>query len=182
MSLAVGLDVSELRLGWAVCDYDTQEPLALGVEDLRRRDGGWPEDQVLGATEAIYRRIRLGGHDRRDVFVIGIEDAYLGPNKKSALRHASVVGMATMAARVVFGPSVTYWPIPADSWRHALDIKGRNRKEKKALTMEWAQTVIPAHESVLIATAAMSDDVCDALGIAVACARLTEKRDEPEAA
>lgn len=178
MSLAIGLDVSELRMGYAVVDYDTQEPLALGVEDLRRRDGGWPEDQVLGATEAIYRKLRLENYDRRDVFVIGIEDAYLGPNKKSALRHASVVGMATMAARVVFGPSVTYWPIPAESWRHALGIKGKNRKEKKLATWFWAEKHLghdffDDHRQ----GAPLVEDEADALGIAVACARLTEKRE-----
>jgi Holliday junction resolvasome RuvABC endonuclease subunit len=166
VSLAIGLDVSELRMGWAVVDYDTLEPLALGVEDLRERDGGWAEDQVLRAV----RRINVNW--LHDVFVVGIEDAYLGPNKKASLRHASVVGMATMAARVVFGPSVTYWPIPADSWRHALGIKGRNRKEKKALTMEWAVPRFKGPYSI-----AISEDSADALGIATACAMLTEKQE-----
>jgi Holliday junction resolvasome RuvABC endonuclease subunit len=115
-------------------------------------------------------------YDRSEVFVVGIEDAYLGPNKKASLRHASVVGMATMAARVVFGPSVTYWPIPADSWRHALGIKGRNRKEKKALTWEWAEKQT---KSGIYAEGGnniiLREDECDALGIATACAKLTEK-------
>jgi Holliday junction resolvasome RuvABC endonuclease subunit len=174
VSLAIGLDVSELRMGWAVVDYDTLEPLALGVENLRERDGGWAEDQVLRAMNSIGHE-----YDRSEVFVVGIEDAYLGPNKKASLRHASVVGMATMAARVVFGPSVTYWPIPADSWRHALGIKGRNRKEKKQLTKEWAAGVLL--ESVRRGTVAIPgiggplEDECDALGIATACAMLTEK-------
>jgi Holliday junction resolvasome RuvABC endonuclease subunit len=168
VSLAIGLDVSELRMGWAVVDYDTLEPLALGVENLRERDGGWAEDQVLRAMNSIGHE-----YDRSEVFVVGIEDAYLGPNKKASLRHASVVGMATMAARVVFGPSVTYWPIPADSWRHALGIKGKNRAEKKALTMEWAESHVDAGGTGLVLT----EDEADALGIATACAMLTEKQE-----
>jgi Holliday junction resolvasome RuvABC endonuclease subunit len=176
MSLAIGLDVSELRMGWAVVDYDTLEPLALGVEDLRERDGGWAEDQVLRAMHQVQRNIAPVPVARGDVFVVGIEDAYLGPNKKASLRHASVVGMATMAARVVFGPSVTYWPIPADSWRHALGIKGRNRKEKKALTLEWAAAHVVSSNSPLSMTLnGITEDEADALGIATACAMLTEK-------
>ncbi len=175
MSLAIGLDVSELRMGWAVVDYDTLEPLALGVEDLRERDGGWAEDQVLRAVSQIVGHIQRAGFQKEQTWVVGIEDAYLGPNKKASLRHASVVGMATMAARVVFGPSITYWPIPADSWRHALGIKGRNRQEKKALTMEWALNVVP--DEVLPVGATITQDEADALGIATACAMLTEKQE-----
>jgi Holliday junction resolvasome RuvABC endonuclease subunit len=170
VSLAIGLDVSELRMGWAVVDYDTLEPLALGVENLRLAGGGWAEDQVLRAVRQVHDRIGIRADD---VFVVGVEDAYLGPNKKASLRHASVVGMATMAARVVFGPSVTYWPIPADSWRHALGIKGKNRAEKKALTMEWAESHVDAGGTGLVLT----EDEADALGIATACAMLTEKQE-----
>lgn len=183
MSLAIGLDVSELRMGWAVVDYDTQEPLALGVENLRERDGGWAEDQVLRAMKAVAQQgywdpiIANTRPINESVFVVGIEDAYLGPNKKGSLRHASVVGMATMAARVVFGPSVTYWPLPADTWRATLGIKGRNRAEKKAATLEWATDYLDERQA-LVKQQLISDDEADALGIAVACARLTERTEE----
>lgn len=174
MSLAIGLDVSETRMGWAVVDYDTREPLALGVENLREPDGGWAEDQVYSAVLRVHEIVDDMTAD--DVFVIGIEDAYLGPNKKASLRHASVVGMATMAARVVFGPSVTYWPIPAESWRKALGISGRTRADKKAATLVWATDLLD-RLSVLPDQQLVSEDEADALGIATACAMLTERND-----
>jgi Holliday junction resolvasome RuvABC endonuclease subunit len=179
VTIALGLDVSETRMGYAAVDYDTCKPLALGVEDLRERDGGWPEDQILRATERVWQSLKdLGFWDREEVVVVGIEDAYLGPNRMASLRHASVVGMATMAARVVFGPGVTCWPIPADSWRNALGIKGRNRAEKKALTYEWALSVLDDHQFFYKGEHGLEEDAADALGIATACARLTVRNED----
>jgi hypothetical protein len=51
--VSLGLDVSELRLGWAFVSYDDQRPLALGVEDLRKRDGGYLEEQVITAVREV---------------------------------------------------------------------------------------------------------------------------------
>lgn len=176
--IAVGLDVSEKRMGWAAVAYDDQRPLALGVENLRRKDGGWPEDQVFGAMETVYAKLRLGRYDRHDVVVVGIEDAYLGPNKLASLRHASVVGMATMAARVVFGPTVTYWPIPAGTWRNAIGLKpaSRKRADVKAATLVWATDRMD-ELGVLPDKQLLGEDEADALGIATACALLTVKNE-----
>ena len=175
MSLAIGLDVSELRMGWAVCDYDTQEPLALGVEDLRRRDGGWPEKQVETAVNDVWLTVNRMGYDYEEIVLVGIEAAYHGPSIKRTIAHAGVIGMATMAASITF-PAATIYPIPADSWRKALGIKGKNRAEKKALTMEWACDHLDDF-CVLRSQQLIGQDEADALGIAVACARLTEKRE-----
>ena len=178
MSLAVGLDVSELRMGWAIVDYDTQEPLALGVENLRDPDGGWPEDQVLRAIDHIKAHVvgRLPV-EHGEVYVVGIEDAYIGPSKMGSLRQAGVIGMATMAARVVFGPTVTYWPIPNSSWLEPLDIKPASRKSAdiKAATRTWMLRRLPV--ALIPSEEVISQDAADALGIATACALLTVKKE-----
>lgn len=176
MSLAIGLDVSELRMGWAVVDYDTQEPLAFGVENLRERDGGYPEDQVLRAMRAVYTRLTHAHSECRDesVYVVGIEDVYRGPSIKGTIRHAGIVGMATMAARVVFGPSVVYWPIPNGTWLKPLGLDKTSQARSavvKAETMAWA--VARVGEGI-------GQDAADALGIATACALLTVKKDTAE--
>jgi Holliday junction resolvasome RuvABC endonuclease subunit len=171
--IALGLDVSEQRMGWAAVSYDDQAPLALGVESLVERDGGWLENQVFRAMRDINKHIPAG-----EVVVVGIEDVYLGPNKMGSLRHAGVVGMAQLAVRVVFGGDVTIWPIPAGKWRNAIGLKPASRKRAvvKAATMEWALEVMDDH--AFIHDFPLREDAADALGIATACALLTVKTDE----
>jgi Holliday junction resolvasome RuvABC endonuclease subunit len=172
VTIALGLDVSEKRMGWAAVDYDTQEPLALGVEALDERDGGWIENQVFRAMREVNKRIPPG-----EVFVVGIEDVYPGPNKMGALRHAGVVGMAQLAVRVVFG-DVTIWPIPAGTWRKAIDLKpaSRKRADVKAATWDWAMERLFGFDCAWDPET-ITNDATDALGIATACARLTVKNE-----
>lgn len=171
--IAVGLDVSEKRMGWAAVSYDDQQPLALGVEALDQPDGGWLENQVFRAMRDINRRIPDG-----EVVVIGIEDTYLGPNRMGSLRHAGVVGMATLAARVVFG-DVTIWPIPAGKWRNAIGLKpaSRKRADVKEATMVWGVNVLLEHAWPADTALGYGEDAYDALGIATACALLTVKNE-----
>ena len=179
MSLAVGLDVSELRLGWAVVDYDTQEPLALGVEDLRKRDGGWPEEQVIVAVRHVLGVVEGLGRDREEVAVVGIEDAYHGPSIKGTIRQAGVIGMATAAAQMIFGGQATCWPIPNGTWLSPLHVKpaSRKREDVKAATGEWATATLLEHRWPADAAINVAEDAADALGIATACALLTVKRE-----
>lgn len=172
--IAIGLDVSEKRMGWAAVSYDDQTPLALGMERLDLPDMGWVENQVFAAMRRVNRQIPAG-----EVVVVGIEDAYLGPNKMGSLRHAGVIGMATLAARVVFGTGVTIWPIPAGKWRNAIGLKpaSRKRADVKAATAGWGTHVLfnagwPGDEP-----ASQPEDAYDALGIATACALLTVKNE-----
>ena len=176
--LALGFDVSEKRMGWAAVSYDDQTPLALGVEPLDQPNGGWLENQVFRAMRDVNRQIPAG-----EVVVVGIEDAYLGPNKMGSLRHAGVVGMATLAVRVVFG-DVTIWPIPAGKWRKAIGLQpaSRKRADVKEATRLWAVAVLP--ESLWLRSQEFPDllalpeeDACDALGIATACALLTVRNE-----
>ena len=179
MSLAIGLDVSELRMGWAVVDYDTQEPLALGVENLRERDGGYAEEQVLRAMDHLKAYVvgRLPV-SHGEVYVIGIEDVYMGPSIKGTIRQAGIVGMATMAARVVFGP-VQLWPIPNGTWLNPLGITPASRKSDdiKAATMAWACDRMNRVHCDGTNDEQIGQDAADALGVATACAVLTEKKD-----
>jgi Holliday junction resolvasome RuvABC endonuclease subunit len=172
VTIALGLDVSEKRMGWAAVDYDTQQPLALGVEALDERDGGWIENQVFRAMREVNKRIPPG-----EVFVVGVEDVYPGPNKMGALRHAGVVGMAQLAVRVVFG-DVTIWPIPAGTWRKAIDLKpaSRKRADVKAATWDWAMERLFGFDCAWDPET-ITNDATDALGIATACARLTVKNE-----
>jgi hypothetical protein len=95
-----------------------------------------------------------------------------------ALRHAGVVGMAQLAARVVFG-DVTIWPIPAGTWRKAIDLSpaSRKRADVKAATMDWALDRWLLHAAPGVVFDPSDQDAADALGIATACARLTVKNE-----
>jgi Holliday junction resolvasome RuvABC endonuclease subunit len=161
-------------MGWAAVDWDTQTPLALGVESLVERDGGWLENQVFRAMRDVNRKLPAG-----EVVVVGIEDVYLGPNKMGSLRHAGVVGMAIMAVHIVFGTDVTIWPIPPGKWRNAIGLKpvSRKRADVKAATLRWAADLLDELD-VLRDQQLVSEDEADALGIATACALLTVKTDE----
>ena len=178
MSLAVGLDVSELRMGWAVVGYDYQEPLALGVENLRKPDAGWPEEQVILAVRNVLGVVKGLGHDREEVFAVGLEDAYHGPSIKGTIRQAGVIGMATVAAQMIFGSHVTCWPIGNGTWLALLGIKpaSRKRADVKAATMEWAADRLDSW-GFDASRQLVGEDESDALGIATACALLTEKRE-----
>jgi Holliday junction resolvasome RuvABC endonuclease subunit len=177
--IALGLDVSEQRMGWAAVSYDDQTPLALGVESLVERDGGWLENQVFRAMRDVNRKLPAG-----EVVVVGIEDVFLAINpvtKKPlnpdmSLRHAGVVGMATLAVRVVFG-DVTIWPLPAGKWRKAIGLKpvSRKRADVKEATMTWADAVLGVGAPLALH---LTEDSADALGVATACALLTVKTDE----
>ena len=171
--VAIGLDVSEKRMGWAAVAYDDQRPLALGMERLDLPDMGWIENQMFRAMRDVNRQIPTG-----EVVVVGIEDAYLGPNKMGSLRHAGVIGMATLAARVVFGTGVTIWPIPAGTWRNAIGLKpaSRKRADVKAATLVWATDRMDELD-VLPDKQIIGEDEADALGIATACALLTVKNE-----
>lgn len=174
MSVSIGIDVSELRMGWAIVSYDDQTPLALGVEDLRERDGGYAEDQVLRSMRRVSAEVE---GLREEVYVVGIEDAYQGPSVKRSLMHASIVGMATMAARVVFGESVVYWPIPNGTWLNPLGITpaSRKRDDVKAATMAWAVGVLQP-SGTFFWEMPIEQDAADALGVATACALLTVEK------
>lgn len=178
MPLAVGLDVSELRMGWAAVDYETQEPLALGVEDLRKPDAGWPEEQVIVAVRHVLGVVKGLGYDREEVFAVGIEDAYHGPSIKGTIRQAGVIGMATAAAQMIFGSHVTCWPIGNGTWLSPLNIQpaSRKRDDVKAATMDWALDRLDGW-GFGGSRQPIGQDEADALGIATACALLTEKRE-----
>ena len=174
--IAVGLDVSELRLGYAAVDYETQEPICLGVEDLRQRDGGYIEEQVPRAVRFVRSELVRLGHDAEEVVLVGIESAYHGPNIKRTIAHAGVVGMATCAAQMIFGSQAICYPLGADEWRAACGISNAGKREdKKAMTRWWAQATL-IESGWGGNTSTLGEDEADALGIATACALLTETK------
>jgi Holliday junction resolvasome RuvABC endonuclease subunit len=173
VTIALGIDVSPKRMGWAAVDWDTQEPLALGVEDLQQKDDGWLENQVFRAMREVNKRIPPG-----EVYVVGIEDGYMGPNANTNREQMRVIGCTQMAVRVVIG-DVTIWPIPAGTWRKAIGLKpvSRKRADVKAATMEWAKPVL-VNCGMYSEQRDPAEDAADALGIATACARLTVRNEE----
>lgn len=179
--IALGLDVSELRMGWAFVSWDTQAPIALGVENLRKPDEGWIEEQVLAAMRNVRAELVRLGHGPEEVVVVGIESAYHGPSIKRTIAHAGVVGMATVAAQVTFGRQATCYPLGADEWRAACGISNAGKSaDKKAAALVWAEMRLidgrpepPTHEELL----AITEDSADALGIATAAALKTEARE-----
>jgi Holliday junction resolvasome RuvABC endonuclease subunit len=169
--ISLGLDVSELRMGFAVVSYDDQRPIALGVESLRKPDGGWPETQVVRALRNIRGEVVRCGHDPEEVVVVGVEWVYKGKQSLERLAwHAAVIGMAMAVSEILF-PDSTCYPLGADEWRAACGISNAGKRDdKKDATLAWAYPHVgfPAF---------MSFDEADALGIATAAALKTETRE-----
>jgi len=155
-------------MGWAIVDYDDQAPRDWGVVDLRNPEEGWPESQVIRAIRDVRSELRALGYDVDEVYVIGIESAYHGASIAGTITHAGMVGMAMAAAQIILGRQATVYPLHPASWPPSLGIRGKSgkRADVKAATIAWASALVG--QPVL-------EDAADAIGLATAAARATER-------
>lgn len=121
--LLVGLDASPLRIGYAIAWRDMiLESGALLIDrddDIRSRKEAW---------KTIRKMIRKAeAKTRRDAAIIGIEDAYLGPNRMGSLHHARTIGQLEAFA-FSSCPYALIARVPSVSWRKALGISTRGKE------------------------------------------------------
>jgi Holliday junction resolvasome RuvABC endonuclease subunit len=154
--LTLGVDASPLRIGWAIqhagiilaCDTWHVDR----DDDIRSRREAW---------RSIRDHIRTAErHLDRDLSIIAIEDAYLGPNKKGSLNLARTIGHVEAFAYTAF-PYAEQLRIPNATWRRAL---GLNRTGK-APSLSAARSIL--NDNLLT-----DQDTADAICIAVAAAYL----------
>ena len=152
--LTVGIDASPKRIGWAIqhagriilADTWHVDPAA----DIRSRREGWTT-----IRDAIRHAER---EHHRDLHRIGIEDSYLGPNKRGSLNLARTIGHVEAWAFVSY-PYARIDRIAAASWRSLCDLPGRGKEAPLAYAQE-------------LHTRLTSQDTADAICIAIAAGRL----------
>lgn len=154
MNVAVGIDASGRRIGYAIISVDSEEILGGGVALLP------PHDETRNLV-VEWRRIAQKIHaaatrGRGDVVVVGVEDVYLGPNRRGSLDHALVVGGVLALAQRSF-PDALILPVAAAQWKQHIGVSTVGKSE----ALEWAIRRV-GHE--------IGQDEADALGIAVTSA------------
>ena len=147
-STIVGLDVSERRIGYAVLEYDSGEPLETGTihtpagTDLHDRVNAW-------------RRISAAANQTGDIQLVLIEAPWMGPNRQGSARHAMAVGNLAGIAAARLGPSILIDTIQPATWRRLCGLPTRGKQP----VHQWACNRLGI---------TVDQDQADALGIATA--------------
>ena len=152
--LILGLDVSPLRIGYALIKQDETvvESGTLHVpkgDDLRFRRAAWQK-----LTDIVHRHTRYNA----ELMLVAVEDAHVGINKSYAIKAAVAIGHVEAFAIKSYPWIMVHRFQPAE-WRKIAGIETRS----KEVVMEWARNT---YDSTLD-----DQDEADALGIAVAGAR-----------
>ena len=160
--LTLGVDASPRRIGWAIqhngriLAYDTWhvDP----DEDIPSRREAWCmlRDKIRTAERAT----------NRDLAIIGIEDAYLGPNRKGSLNLARTIGHVEAFAYIAF-PYALQNRIGASTWRRALGLGATGKLP-----------ALGAARAVLEDETLTDQDAADAICISLAAAYLYSEAQE----
>lgn len=125
--IRVGVDASHRRTGWAIAigpriiNYGTHHvDLTAAIKDRREY---WRE--LRDTLRSIERT------QRRDVYAIGIEAPWLGPNRQGSLQHARVVGMHEALANASF-PYAEQHLVQPQSWRSACGLPRTGKEAPRA--------------------------------------------------
>lgn len=160
--LTLGVDASPRRIGWAI-----QHAGRILAFDTWHVD---PADDIPSRREAwrtIRDHIRSAERDaNRDLAIIGIEDAYLGPNRKGSLNLARTIGHVEAFAHVAF-PYALQHRIPNATWRRALGLGATGKLP-----------ALGAARAVLEDETLDDQDAADAICIALAVAYLYQEAQE----
>jgi Holliday junction resolvasome RuvABC endonuclease subunit len=120
--LVVGIDASPRRIGWAIThNHNVIAADTWHVDktaDIASRRAGWSHirDQIRTAERTT----------NRELHAVGIEDSYIGPNRKGSLDLARTIGHIEAWAYVAF-PYVRMQRIAAGAWRSALGLPLRGK-------------------------------------------------------
>jgi Holliday junction resolvasome RuvABC endonuclease subunit len=105
----LGLDPSPLRLGWAFARISDARPGVCGMYPLLDKKRIVPLEEVVRI--AIMNLPVVG-----EVSLIGVEEMYVGPNKKQALALEYTAGQVAQAASRVW-PEARVIRIPIRRWK-----------------------------------------------------------------
>jgi Holliday junction resolvasome RuvABC endonuclease subunit len=151
MRKTIGLDVSPLRIGWAILDTD------------ELTDHG---TIIFESTEWVTPSMRFDEieqlADKHEVQRVGMEAVFVGPNKLGSIRAAMALGQVEMAADCVW-PNADQKVLTAAQWRRLAGVEGGGKEP----VMEWAANVC----SSFGVDVPKMQDAADAIAIAYATYR-----------
>lgn len=160
--LTLGVDASPKRIGWAIqhagriLNHGTWHVDA--ADDILSRREAWNmlRDEIRTAERATNRDLRI----------VAIEDAYLGPNRKGSLNLARTIGHVEAFAHIAF-PYALQTRIGASTWRRALGLGATG----KLPALEAARAVL--NDDTLT-----DQDAADAICISLAASYLYRDAEE----
>lgn len=159
--IRVGLDASPRRIGWAilvddvVSRFGTQHVKRTG--ELIERKSAW--QRILDNLRVVEDR------QKRDVWAIGIEAPYLGPNRQGSLNHARTIGQL-QAFALASRPGAEHLLVQPSEWRSAIGVKMTG----KAAPFEYANRCLDYSQTALDYQSSLwpdlDQDAADAICIA----------------
>lgn len=162
--LLLGLDVSKLRLGWAVIHLDTGAPVAAGCEQLDVKGGGWLHEQTSQAVRDLGVKIlNIPGHVCSEVEVACREEP-ITRFPKVAKEHGAVCALVDAEVRRRW-PHAPYWTLMPSEWRRRAGLPGNATKDRVVRTAHWLALQADWGEAACDQLSA-SQDACDALLVA----------------
>ena len=154
-----GFDVQKTRLGWALLNAETGEPLAAGTELLDVKNGGWLHQQI---GEAL-RRLPL--YDGEIEAVV---------REEPTTRFVSQAKIAGAVCALVDAevrrrwPHAALWTLMPAEWKRLAGLPGN---ASKADIRAWAKLHIGMTHNMDawdVMFGAIDQDAADALGVALA--------------
>jgi len=125
MTTFLGLDVSPLRIGWAILDTDKLKAHGTIVFESSEWVTPARRFEAIEDTLAEY-----------DVTHVGIEAVFVGPNKLGSIRAAMALGQVEMVCDCVW-PNSVQKVLTASQWRKHAGIESSGKEP----VMEWARAV-----------------------------------------
>lgn len=127
VEVALGLDPSPERLGFAFLDILTGQPMWNGAVEIYRIDAGWREHQVMEAMRLLRFSLDRKLDARYLVTLIGVERMFVGRNANVSIDLAEVSGYVSQAASYEWPTAIVEHLTPPE-WRRLNGLKGNAPK------------------------------------------------------
>jgi Holliday junction resolvasome RuvABC endonuclease subunit len=162
MSLMAGIDASGRRIGYALVEADEGADARVVGGGVVLIDATDDTRNLVRSWRSVARKIKaLASSERDDVVLVGVEDVYVGPNRRGSLDHAIVVGGVLALAQASF-PDAVVMPITAAQWRRRIGAP----RGGKGYALEWARTRAGRED--------IQQDEADAIAVATTGATMWE--------
>ena len=148
----LGLDVSPLRIGWAIVNDD----LVVDHDTITFKQSEWVTPGMR--SEALEDAL----DSIEDIHQIGLEAVFVGPNKLGSIRAAMALGQVESICDYLW-PSADQKILTAAQWRSHCGITQGGKEP----VMEWARSICKDSD----ADAPATQDAADAVAIAYATMR-----------
>lgn len=129
--LCLGLDVSELRMGWGLADLETAAPVMCGVADIAPRDVSPVHIEAPMRIRSALGQIGVIplAEWGDEIAAVYIEAPHVGVNRAGAMRHAMTIGSVWQAVSRRWPDAVIAFVQPSE-WKSRVGVE----PEPKGLT------------------------------------------------